>query len=160
MTIDVNTLLKNVTSTSSIDGVRAEYMIKETNSGNTEVDFTVRGKVFHFWNYYRFLADAPLLDHPARSGRKLAFLVDGKAGAVTGHAIRRILPPEEAIARPNTLGWSGMMHPYKAAGQTFRAQLLTARFLTPEGEEEVHNLLRSALGLDNSYVGVDSFSTR
>ena len=160
MTIDAQAILANVTSTRALDGARVEFAIKEDNRSTIEVDFTVRGKKgFCFWNYYPHSTDAPL-NHPAWSGKTLGFLVDGNMGVIAGHALKCVLPPEEAIARPNALGWSGMKHPYKAAGQTFRARLLTAKLLTPKGEEEVRNLLRTLLDLEQAYVGVTNYSTR
>lgn len=160
MTIDVQTILENVTSPLALSGARVEFAIKEDDRNTVEVDFTVRGKKeFCFWNYYPRSTDAPMT-HPAWSGKKLGFLVDGNMGVIAGHALRCVLPPEETIARPNALGWSGMRHPYKAAGQTFRARLLTAKLLTPKGEEELHSLLRILLGLNNAYVAVANYTTR
>lgn len=158
MTLDAQTLLENVTSTPSLDGARVGFKIKETNSGSMEVDFTVRRGAFCFWNHY-LPTDAPL-NHPAWSGKKLAFLVDGNIGVVRGHTLTCVLPPEETITRSNALGWSSMKHPYRAEGETFRVRLLTAKLLTPQGESEIRSLLRSALGLDNAYIGVQNYSLR
>lgn len=135
--------------------------------GTISVTFEVRGKdkVFEFWkseskprrpSTHELYIIPPY--HPAMQGMHYEFLVNGATDAmVSGNAIRAVhCPTNQQSQKRDIFGstWSHVGHPCRVTAKSFEVDILPLHVRTQSGIEEVTRFLRSALRLNDMYVGI------
>jgi len=94
--------------------------------------------------------------HPCMNGRLSLGLVNGETdGFVTGLAIDSVYAPEgSAIKQSFLTSWDGPKHPIYCAGQKIELDVSEALLLSPEGINELVEILVALLELENTYLPV------
>ncbi|KKR37739.1 MAG: hypothetical protein UT69_C0002G0001, partial [Candidatus Yanofskybacteria bacterium GW2011_GWE1_40_10] len=97
--------------------------------------------------------------HPVMNGKESVGMVNGATDAyIRGNAVRSIYCPEDAQATDPSknfgTSWNHVKHPFYATGRSMAVKLITTKVRSAESMEELTQLLRAALGLDNKYVDI------
>jgi len=101
--------------------------------------------------------------HPVLSGWKSTDMVNGATDAYISHksahrTVRSISCPKAAqVDRHHGnfgTSWNHVKHPFCAIGRSVLLRLATTKVRSAGGVEELSNLLRASLGLDEKYVAI------
>lgn len=98
--------------------------------------------------------------HPEQdSNRHQVNLINGDTDAlIGGQAVRYIYAPSESTEGQErgfrSSSWSGVNHPFYAAGSEITLQVSTTKALSAEGIEEIVTLMAAALELKNTHLSV------
>lgn len=97
--------------------------------------------------------------HPVMMGYKLVSMVNGATDAnIDGLAVKTIYCPNEARAdldgRSYGSSWNHVRHPFYATGRSVTLGMITTKLRSAEGVQELLQLLRASLGMDEHYVEV------
>lgn len=97
--------------------------------------------------------------HPVMNGQKSVGMVNGATDAyIHNTAVKSIYCPDEARAnldQPSYGGsWNHVRHPFYAVGHSVTLEVITTKLRSAEGIQELMQLLRASLGMDEHYVEV------
>jgi hypothetical protein len=162
-----NEAIEVAVSQAGIKSLRHKVVPKRTIFDNemTLEFFAGRNRNFSFWRSESFPTNKEhelhiVPDyHPVMKEWEAVGMVNGATDAyIRGETVKSLYCPKQARVNTDTEGfgssWNHVKHPYRASGHSFMLCLSTTKVRSAAGTQELMQLLRASLSLDEKYIEI------